>query len=69
MRVLKAWRSNQLTAKFTGVEADARTVVELSDFSSTGLVSFNLSGADLNSVAINAIIAETDDLQFLEKLH
>ena len=50
----------------TGVEADARTVVELSEFSSTGLVSFNLSGEDSNSVAINAIIAETDDLQFLE---
>lgn len=49
----------------TGVEADARTIAEIADLSSTGLVSFNLTGAGDTQVSINANITDQNNLQNL----
>jgi len=51
----------------TGVTADARTVLQLSSFSATGSVSFELSGknATTDTVSVSASINDLDDLSAL----
>lgn len=58
-------RAINLQSGETGVFAEARTVVSMGNFSSSGLVSFSLRGTGSNLISISATIVSTSDLSDL----
>jgi flagellin len=58
-------RAINLKSGETGAFAEARTVVSMGNFSSSGLVSFSLRGAGSSLISISATIASTSDLSDL----
>lgn len=58
-------RAVNLKSGDTGVFAEARTIASMSNFSSTGLVSFSLRGTGSSLVSVSATIASTSDLSGL----